>query len=348
MTKKFIYLIIVFSFVLFFVFNSPKVQDKLIIVAAKKLSQTPDFFENYDDDLKLVICGSRSPLPSSGRAETCVLVQAGNDIYLFDIGNGGATNLSDYRVPWQKLKSVFISHFHSDHFSDLNDIHLQTWIGGQRKEKLKVYGPEGIDIITRGFELANSFDYSYRTEHHGNDIAPLIYAGFNPIVFKDYEEIKTPTNDFKVIPFSVNHSPIDLAYGFKIIYKDRSIVISGDTIINDNLKKYSQDVDVLVHDVMSPHLLNMLSDNVDNEVGKIIFKDVTTYHAPVDEVGKLAVELNVGHLIAYHAVPAPTNRLMEKVFYRNMDKILNNWTPSNDGTYVILPTNSEEIIIGNL
>jgi len=53
----------------------------------------------------------------------------------------------------------------------------------------------------------------------------------------------------------------------------------------------------------------------------------------------------VGHLVFYHHLPAPRNQLMENIMYRGVDKIMDNWTASNDGTMVILPTGSDEIII---
>ena len=52
-----------------------------------------------------------------------------------------------------------------------------------------------------------------------------------------------------------------------------------------------------------------------------------------------------GHLVFYHHLPAPRNQLMENIMYRGVDEIMDNWTASHDGTMVILPTDSDEIII---
>ena len=44
---------------------------------------------------------------------------------------------------------------------------------------MDVYGPEGVELVTQGFEDAYQLDYQYRYEHHGNEIAPKDIAGFN-------------------------------------------------------------------------------------------------------------------------------------------------------------------------
>ncbi len=56
----------------------------------------------------------------------------------------------------------------------------------------------------------------------------------------------------KVIAFEVDHGPaIKPAYGFRIEYKDRSVVISGDTRYYQNVIKYGTGADVLIHEVAS-------------------------------------------------------------------------------------------------
>ena len=135
--------------------NSHTVQDRILNIGLKNIISNSEPFLDKEDSLKVVICGSRSPLPSPGRAESCVLVEAGDDIYIFDMGNGSVNNLQEYQVPWTNVKAVLITHMHSDHMADLPDAHLQSWIQG-RNSPLMVYGPEGINLVTKGFELALS------------------------------------------------------------------------------------------------------------------------------------------------------------------------------------------------
>ena len=120
--------------------NSYTVQDRILNIGLKNIVSSSESFLDKEDSLKVVICGSRSPLPSPGRAESCVLVEAGDDIYIFDMGNGSVNNLQEFQVPWTNVKAVLITHMHSDHMADLPDAHLQSWIQG-RNSPLMVYGP---------------------------------------------------------------------------------------------------------------------------------------------------------------------------------------------------------------
>ena len=107
--------------------NSYSVQDRILNTGLKNILAGVEPFLDREDSLKVVVCGSRSPLPSPGRAEACILVEAGDDIYIFDLGNGSMDNLTQYGVPWPNVKAVLITHMHSDHIADLPDAHLQCY-----------------------------------------------------------------------------------------------------------------------------------------------------------------------------------------------------------------------------
>ena len=62
--------------------NSHSVQDRILNTGLKNILAGVEPFLDKEDSLKVVVCGSRSPLPSPGRAEACILVEAGDDIYI--------------------------------------------------------------------------------------------------------------------------------------------------------------------------------------------------------------------------------------------------------------------------
>ena len=327
--------------------NLPSVQDKILNIGLNNLTNNSISFLDKEDTLKVVVCGSRSPLPAPGRAEACILVEAGDDIYIFDIGNGSNVNLQQYQVPWPNVKGIFISHMHSDHLADLPDAHLASWVQG-RELPLKVYGPEGINLVTKGFELAYSADFQYRNDHHGDKIMPMSVAGYDTNEIKDNQYINNNTAGLEILPFAVNHQPVNHAFGFKISYKGRSIVISGDTINDGSVQKYSQDIDLLIHSAISLDIVERIrSVTPIPQLDKILF-DIQNYHTPIEEAGEIARDANVKHLLIYHAIPTPTNNIMEKVFYRPLQDIFPDYTPSVDGTRIILPVESNEIIIDTI
>ena len=176
--KYFFLLIALLAVLILILLKQPLFQDRLLEIGIKNINAPASYLPAYDA-LTAVVCGSRSPINDPNRAEACILIQAGNDIYIFDTGNGSAQNLNNWNTPWNKVKGIFYTHLHSDHISDIADFHQGTWINGQRDEKQKIYGPEGIQMLTDGIELAYSKDYFFRNQHHGDKIAPLNIAGFN-------------------------------------------------------------------------------------------------------------------------------------------------------------------------
>ena len=327
--------------------NSHSVQDRILNIGLENILSNAKPFLDEEDTLKVVVCGSRSPLPSPGRAESCVLVEAGDDIYIFDLGNGSVNNLTQYQVPWPNVKAVLITHMHSDHMADLPDAHLQSWIQG-RTSPLKVYGPEGINLVTKGFELAYSADYQYRNEHHGDDMLPMSIAGFDAIQIINNQFIPNDTPGLEILPFVVDHYPVNSAFGFKISYKDRTVVISGDTIHDGSVQKYSQDVDLLVHSAISIDIVERMRGIAPiPQMDKILF-DIQDYHTSIEEAGEIARDANVEHLLIYHSIPTPRNALMERVFFRPIEGVFENYSLSDDGTRVIMPVDNDDIFIDEI
>ena len=327
--------------------NSHSVQDRILNTGLKNILAGVEPFLDKDDSLKVVVCGSRSPLPSPGRAESCVLVEAGNDIYIFDLGNGSVNNLTQYQIPWPNVKAVLITHMHSDHMADLPDAHLQSWIQG-RTAPLKVFGPEGINLVTKGFELAYSADYQYRSDHHGDDMLPMSIAGFEAIQIIDNQLIPNDTPGLEILPFVVDHYPVNSAFGFKISYKGRTVVISGDTIHDGSVQKYSKDVDLLVHSAISIDIVERMRGLAPIPQMDKILLDIQDYHTTIKEAGEISRDANVKHLLIYHAIPTPRNKIMEDVFFRPLVGIFDSYTLSDDGTRVIMPVGSDEVIIDQI
>ena len=328
----------------------PSVQDRLLVVAFSALGSASSNLPK-EDALSAAVCGSRSPIPSPGRAETCILISAGEDLFVVDIGDGSNDNLRSWNINFRNIEAVLITHLHSDHIADLPGLHQNAWVIGERNSKLKVFGPEGVDQFTQGIEMAYAHDYVFRNEHHGDAIAPLEYAGFDTNVIDLNNPVIFDNGELKITAFRVVHEPIEPALGFKFEYKGRSIVITGDTSYTQSVIDNSMNADVLFHEAQANHMLAVMEKSLMSRGAQLlatVLDDITTYHTTLVEAAEIANEANVKKLFFYHLTPAPRNYIQEIMFVRGVDQVRKEWTLVDDGTLVILPIGSEEIIVTNM
>ena len=341
---------LIFGVASWVIIQVPSVQDRILTAAFTAIGSASDNLPK-EDALSAAVCGSRSPLPSPGRAETCILVAAGDDLFVVDIGDGSNQNLRSWNIDFSDIQAVLITHLHSDHIADLPGLHQNAWVVGERTSKLKVFGPEGVDQLTQGIEMAYAHDYVFRNEHHGDAIAPLEYAGFDTSVIDLNDPVIFDNGELKITAFKVVHEPIDPALGFKFEYKGRSLVITGDTSYTQSVIDNSMNVDVLFHEAQANHMLAVI-ENLQRSLGMdllaTVLDDITTYHTTLIEAAEVANKANVKKLVFYHLTPAPRNYIQEVMFVRGVDEVRKEWTLVDDGTLIILPIGSEEIIVTNM
>jgi ribonuclease Z len=325
----------------------PSVQDALIRRAAEAGSgMRNDLVEK--DAMRVLLCGSRGPLPHPMRAETCVAVFAGGRWFVVDTGAGSWNNLALWRVPGHAIGAVFLSHLHSDHIGELGELNTNTWIAG-RGGPLRVYGPVGVQRVVHGFNVAYELDRGYRFAHHGPTVvdprkAPLQAMPIPLRANGATEALVFQEDGVRVMAFLVDHDPATPALGFRFDYGGRSVVISGDTVPSKRLVKMSKGADLLVHEALAAHMLPALADAA-KAAGRAnvpkIMADIPDYHTTPVDAAKVANEAGVGALLLYHLVPAPRNDLMERVFMRGVDDVRAGVVLGDDGTLVTLPVTAD-------
>jgi len=93
--------------------------------------------------IEILFLGTGASIPSRDRAMPCAAVRCGTDIVLFDCGEGTQRQMMISPFSFMKIKGIFITHMHGDHFLGLPGL-LQTMGLSGRKDKLIVRGPEGM------------------------------------------------------------------------------------------------------------------------------------------------------------------------------------------------------------
>ena len=302
------------------------------------------------DALHIVFCGTGSPLPDPDRASACIGVYAGDYFFLIDSGPGGAGNLTAMQMPMAGLGGVFYTHLHSDHIGDLPDIALNSWAAG-RSDPLTLYGPAGIEHVAAGYAEAFKLDNIWRIAHHGTDFFAVEGAKFNPVIIEVPDRDATVTvfeaGDLKVTTFLGTHFPVTPAFGYRIDYKDRSVVFSGDTSRDENVARVGKGADVMVHEALAAHMVNTIGQ-VLGRIGdrrEKIMGDIPDYHATPVEAAEIANLAGAELLVYSHIVPRLPNALSERMFLRGVSDIRPNGVMLGyDGLYLELPVGSKKII----
>lgn len=196
-------------------------------------------------DIKVTLLGTGGVAPVMDRLGTSTLIEAGGHKYLVDAGRGALLRLTQIGVRWQEIDGVFLTHLHSDHVVGLPDLLLTGWlVNPGRNRALRVWGPKGTESMTSHLGSAFASDIRFRQADDRASAEGIVVQG------KDVTEgLVLRDGDLTITAFDVDHAPGMPAFGYRIDYRGRSVVLSGDTRVSENLIRHSTGVDLLIHEV---------------------------------------------------------------------------------------------------
>ena len=200
--------------------------------------------------LTVTLLGTGTPFPSSSRFGPSILVEAGDRKLLFDCGRGVTQRLFQKKIPFGKIDHVFLTHLHSDHVVGIPDLWLSDWLGApwaRRKGPFSITGPKGtVSLMTN---LERAYDWDIKTRIADQKLNP---AFVKPAPTDMVEGLVYDKHGIKVTAIKVNHGKkIDPAFGYRIDYDGRTVVLSGDTKFSPNLVKSDSGADLIIHRVAS-------------------------------------------------------------------------------------------------
>jgi ribonuclease Z len=230
------------------------------IAAMVCMVSMPFAFAAEEGDIKLTFLGTGAPRPSQIRFGPAILVEAGDYKIMVDAGPGMRERLFQ-AGGFEMLTTVdhlLITHLHFDHTISAPGLWLTGWLFG-RKTPMKVFGPTGTAAMMEHFLAAYDWDIRYRTivgvHEEGSQI---IATDVEPGVFFDKDGLK-------ITAFNVEHMPINIetgeslglegaTLGYRIDYKGRSVLFSGDTrsTPSSEIIPFGKGVDVLIHETQVP------------------------------------------------------------------------------------------------
>lgn len=350
MSKKSIAVVVLLLVVVFGFAQKDRILSNLMSKGIEsRMGATP--MADLADGLHLALCGAGGPMPAPNASGPCVVVIAGQRLFVVDAGTDGLRNLSRMGLPVGEIESVFITHYHSDHIDGLGELATIRWVAAANRTPLPVYGPTGLTQVVEGFNAAYAMDKQYRHDHHGDTVAPLSGAGMTAREFAtpDIGGLTTLLDDGAVTieALAVGHAPVEPAVGYRFSYKGRSLLITGDTIAMDNVRDFAAGVDLLVHEALAPNLvmqMNAAAKKLGNQVMEKVTVDILDYHASPMQAAQVAKDAGVGHLLYYHIVPPLVIPGQESLFLDGAGDIFPDYTVGRDGVMFSLPANSDEIL----
>lgn len=198
-----------------------------------------------NNHVKVTLVGTGGPEITPTRFGYATLIEAGGQILLFDAGRGVVQRLYESRVNPKEVSKVFLTHLHNDHIEGLPTLWITPWFLLARDKPLSIWGPEGTKEMVAGMRSMFS-DVQGRAGVNGFN-----KAEYMDIAVKVLSEGPVYEQDgLKVSAFKVSHGDGDPAFGYKIEYGDRKVVLSGDTVYSSNVVNAARGADLLVHNVV--------------------------------------------------------------------------------------------------
>jgi ribonuclease BN (tRNA processing enzyme) len=183
----------------------------------------------------LTILGSGTGVPSAERSACSFVIETGGRCLLFDLGPGTVRRLVEAGFALSGISSVFISHFHPDHVSELAAFLFATKYPAayRRRTPFQVIGAKGIRNHYRG--LVNVFGEWIELEP---GLMDLVELG------------NTEADQFKGESFTVDSLPmahIASSIGFRVTAPDgTALAYTGDTDECENAVALAREADLFI------------------------------------------------------------------------------------------------------
>jgi ribonuclease Z len=242
--------------------------------------------------MQVIILGSGGPLPDPQRAGPSTLVRTSAGDFLFDCGRGVLMRAAAAGSAAGAFRAVLLTHLHSDHVTDLNDVFTSRWITSFAPNPLPVYGPPGTDALLGAIGAMLAADIGYRLAHHDDLTWPPTAA-----VGEVDEGVILEDGAVRITAAPTEHAPVRPTVGYRVDDGEQSVVIAGDTVPCAGLDELSRGAGVLVHTVVRRDLIE--------QFGLPRLTDVLDYHSSVADAADTAARNGVGTLLLTHLVPAP-------------------------------------------
>lgn len=170
--------------------------------------------------MQLSILGCYSATPRVNTNPTAQVLEIKNHLFLIDCGEGTQVQLRKHRIKFSRIKHIFISHLHGDHYFGLVGL-ISTFRLLTRETDLHIYGPKGLkEVITLQMKLGDSWT-NYKLIFHE------LNSKSSEVIFEDEKVF------VKTIPLSHRI----YTNGFLFVEKEGLRQLDINAVLNQNIHK---------------------------------------------------------------------------------------------------------------
>ena len=242
----------------------------------------------------LTLLGTGCPKVDYKRFGPSNLISSKKTNILVDCGSGVTQRLEQIKISSADIDALVLTHLHSDHVIDFYQLIISSW-HSYRVKPWKIYGPKGSKKFLNKIMNAWKDERNLRIKYESRPSTHAFQLDIKE--FSEYGNINI--KDIKLEYFRVDHSPVKYAYGFNFYNNNKKLSISGDTKPCENLMKYAQLADVLLHEV---YIEGEILPNNGMRSAKTLH-NVKAYHTTSNQVGKVASLTRCKKLVLTHFVP---------------------------------------------
>ena len=263
--------------------------------------------------MQLTLLGTGCPKVDHKRFGPSNLVSTKKSKILVDCGSGVTQRLEQLKLSTADIDVLVLTHLHSDHVIDFYQLVISSW-HSYRIKPWKIYGPKGTKKFLTKIMFAWKEERDLRIKYE--ERASIDAFKLDIKEFEEYGKIKI--KDTILEYFMVDHQPVKYAYGFNFYNHQKKLTISGDTKPCENLMKYAQKADVLLHEVFIEGEIQTINKMITSKT----LHNVKTYHTTSTMVGKVASLSRCKKLVLTHFVPTKFNekklkQIVKKDFGKN-------------------------------
>jgi ribonuclease BN (tRNA processing enzyme) len=250
---------------------------------------------------QVVLLGTGTPRPDPKRSGPATAIVVNDTSYLVDAGPGMVRRAEEAfergikALAVTNLRTLFVTHLHSDHTVGYPDLIFTTWVQG-RKAPLSAYGPAGLEAMTSHIMEAWRADIDIRT----NGLEQRSSAGVAVEAHDVKPGLVYQDANIKVTAFPVAHGEWPQAFGYRFDTANRTIVISGDANPSPALIDNCHQCDVLIHEAFSEAFQPADIPNWPEYRSK--------YHTTTSQLAEIANKTQPKLLLVYHRGVGPPGR----------------------------------------